>query len=89
MDIHAFAKQGAVEEIAQLFKKGVMVDTQDIADRTSLHLAAEKGNFELCEFLLQKGASFEISDKAGLFFQFKEWWRGVKGDDEEYRSKPY
>ncbi|MHC4942785.1 MAG: ankyrin repeat domain-containing protein [Planctomycetota bacterium] len=50
----------------QLIAKGASPNTKNLMGRTTLHLAAAKGNTKMAELLISKGAELNVPDRYGL-----------------------
>eukprot|EP00008_Paramoeba_atlantica_P015105 CAMPEP_0201492530 /NCGR_PEP_ID=MMETSP0151_2-20130828/33541_1 /ASSEMBLY_ACC=CAM_ASM_000257 /TAXON_ID=200890 /ORGANISM="Paramoeba atlantica, Strain 621/1 / CCAP 1560/9" /LENGTH=169 /DNA_ID=CAMNT_0047879393 /DNA_START=66 /DNA_END=575 /DNA_ORIENTATION=+ len=64
-NIHRHAKAGELWNLRAECEKHVDLDRQSAKGYTALHLAAMYGRKTCVEFLLEKGASFEITDSWG------------------------
>lgn len=56
------AELGQADEISRILSSGVPPDVRDCGGFTSLHLAADRGHYEACAVLIQKGASVDAQD---------------------------
>ena len=69
--LHAVVKGQNVEDVQRLVKAGADVNQQDCALSTPLMEAARSGNYKICSFLLEEGASLTIKDIWG--FTAMDW----------------
>lgn len=63
--IHEACVQGDVAEVKRLLDAGEYVNQITDAEQTLLHVAAEWGNTEVCEVLVNAGADLEAQDDWG------------------------
>ncbi|RLN98406.1 hypothetical protein BBJ28_00013019 [Nothophytophthora sp. Chile5] len=61
----AAANEGRVDTVKQALRKGVHVDSRDLAQRTPLILAARKGHFPVVRLLLDENANRDAQDELG------------------------
>ncbi|MEM7617171.1 MAG: glutaminase A [Pseudomonadota bacterium] len=59
------ASQGDLNEIQQLFAKGIDLDSADYDGRTALHLAAAENQIDVVKFLISKNINLEPVDRWG------------------------
>mmetsp|Transcript_6638 Transcript_6638/g.8038 ORF Transcript_6638/g.8038 Transcript_6638/m.8038 type:complete len:174 (+) Transcript_6638:181-702(+) len=59
------AKNGDLQTLLKLLKRGVFVDTKDDNKRTPLIIAARHGHAEYCDAAIKYGAKIEAKDKHG------------------------
>ena len=55
----------SLTELAGCSEIFMKVDEKDIKGNTGLHLACQRGSFEIVEFLMTHGSSTEIENKNG------------------------
>jgi len=60
-----FAKQNKLREIRKALAQGGNVNYKDYDYRTSLHIAANYGNFDIVKYLVSHGASINTKDRFG------------------------
>ncbi|KAI3735430.1 hypothetical protein L6452_14927 [Arctium lappa] len=63
--IHAFAREGDMENLIKCVQAGVSVDTKDSEGRTPLHWAVDRGHIDVAELLLDKNADVNLKDNEG------------------------
>ncbi|KAK4777318.1 hypothetical protein SAY87_017505 [Trapa incisa] len=63
--IHAFAREGEVDNLANCIDSGVNINVKDSEGRTPLHWAVDRGHFNVVELLISKGADVNSKDKEG------------------------
>lgn len=63
--IHAFAREGDVENLRKCVDSGVPVDLKDSEGRTPLHWAVDRGHLDITELLLSKNADVDAKDNEG------------------------
>ena len=59
------ASQGDLDEIKRLVAYGVDINEGDYDKRTALHLASAEGHTHVVNYLLQKGANANVTDRFG------------------------
>jgi ankyrin repeat protein len=70
------AKNGNINEIERLVKKGASIDAKDKDDWTALMWAAWGGYTQTCEFLLDHNASIDAKDYGGRTALMKAAFKG-------------
>ncbi|KAK3008537.1 hypothetical protein RJ639_013276 [Escallonia herrerae] len=63
--IHAFAREGDVENLIKCVESGVSVDLKDSEGRTPLHWAVDRGHLNITEMLVNKNADVNAKDNDG------------------------
>ncbi|KAK2992760.1 hypothetical protein RJ640_023273 [Escallonia rubra] len=63
--IHAFAREGDVENLIKCVESGVSVDLKDSEGRTPLHWAVDRGHLNITEMLVNKSADVNAKDNEG------------------------
>ncbi|KAL9250221.1 Acyl-CoA-binding domain-containing protein [Drosera capensis] len=63
--IHAFAREGDIDNLVKCIDAGVSVNIKDSAGRTPLHWAVDRGNFSAVELLISKHADVNMKDDEG------------------------
>lgn len=63
--IHAFAREGDMENLVKCVDGGVSVDLKDSEGRTPLHWAVDRGHLDVTELLLSKNADVNAKDNEG------------------------
>src|SRR5947199_4236273 len=56
VNIFEIAEKGNSDALRKLLAEGADLNTRDAAGRTLLHIAAWKGNYEIANMLIEKGA---------------------------------
>ncbi|KAI4319954.1 hypothetical protein MLD38_033487 [Melastoma candidum] len=64
-EIHAFAREGAIDNLLQCVKSGVSVNVKDSEGRTPLHWAVDRGHQEVVELLVNQHADVNAQDDEG------------------------
>jgi ankyrin repeat protein len=86
--LHLAAEEGKTNEVVQLLKQGVEVDSKDKWRRTPLHLAAEWGHVGIVKALLASGADVNAETRFAetpLFFALRYWL----GDEDEQAGRAH
>ena len=55
--LHVASEMGVTEFVDKLLQEAVDINSEDSQKQTPLHYASMNGNFEMAEFLIQKGAN--------------------------------
>lgn len=63
--IHAFAREGEVENLLKCIENGVDVNLRDSEGRTPLHWAVDRGHLNVAELLVRKNADVNVKDNDG------------------------
>uniref|UniRef100_A0A6N2LKK1 ACB domain-containing protein n=1 Tax=Salix viminalis TaxID=40686 RepID=A0A6N2LKK1_SALVM len=63
--IHAFAREGEVNNLIKCIDGGVSVNLKDSEGRTPLHWAVDRGHLNIAEVLVGKNADVNAKDKDG------------------------
>jgi len=63
--IHAKTENNKMTDIKKLIHEGVDISERDCFGRTPLHIAANHGNIQLIEFLVNLGANLNAIDNGG------------------------
>ncbi|KAB2596834.1 acyl-CoA-binding domain-containing protein 1-like [Pyrus ussuriensis x Pyrus communis] len=63
--IHAFAREGEVDNLLKCIESGVSVDQKDSEGRTPLHWAVDRGHLNMTELLVSKNANVNEKDNEG------------------------
>ncbi|KAL6291690.1 hypothetical protein ACE6H2_009200 [Prunus campanulata] len=63
--IHAFAREGEVDNLLKCIESGVSVDLKDSEGRTPLHWAVDRGHLNMAELLVSKNANVNAKDNDG------------------------
>lgn len=63
--IHAFAREGEVDNMLKCIESGVSVDLKDSEGRTPLHWAVDRGHLNMAELLVSKNANVNAKDNDG------------------------
>ncbi|XP_022138230.1 acyl-CoA-binding domain-containing protein 1-like [Momordica charantia] len=63
--IHAFAREGELENLLKCVENGVSVNTKDSEGRTPLHWAVDRGHSNVVELLVSKNADIDVKDVDG------------------------
>ncbi|KAM1407538.1 hypothetical protein ACFX2F_002103 [Malus domestica] len=63
--IHAFAREGEVDNLLKCIESGVSVDQKDGEGRTPLHWAVDRGHLNMTELLVNKNANINEKDNEG------------------------
>lgn len=61
-ELRSASRKGALQIVKQLIEKGATIETKTAYGQTPLYLAAMNGHEEVVRFLLEKGASPQITD---------------------------
>ena len=65
--LHLAAKGGDFEIFNTIISQGVNIETKAMDDRNVFHIAAHKGNYKICEYILQKHKNlFSCKDRYGM-----------------------
>lgn len=64
-EIHAFAREGEVDNLLKCIESGVSVDLKDSEGRTPLHWAVDRGHSGVIELLCSKSADMNAKDNEG------------------------
>lgn len=65
LDYLKSAKSGNLSGVKEGLQKGVKIDIRDNVGNTALWLAACYHHYEICEYLIQKGADVNAGDSEG------------------------
>ncbi|KAL3521668.1 hypothetical protein ACH5RR_019817 [Cinchona calisaya] len=63
--MHAFAREGDMENLLKCIESGVPVNVKDSEGRTPLHWAVDRGHLKVTELLLSKDADINAKDNDG------------------------
>ncbi|KAG7605937.1 Acyl-CoA-binding domain-containing protein 1 [Arabidopsis thaliana] len=63
--IHAFAREGEVENLLKCIENGIPVNARDSEGRTPLHWAIDRGHLIVAEALVDKNADVNAKDNEG------------------------
>ncbi|CAK9159401.1 unnamed protein product [Ilex paraguariensis] len=63
--IHAFAREGDLENLLKCVESGVSVDQKDSEGRTPLHWAVDRGHLNITELLVSQSADVNAKDNEG------------------------
>ncbi|XP_059629007.1 acyl-CoA-binding domain-containing protein 1 [Cornus florida] len=63
--IHAFAREGDVENMLECIESGVTVNLKDSEGRTPLHWAVDRGHLSITELLVTRNADINAKDNEG------------------------
>ncbi|XP_050385755.1 acyl-CoA-binding domain-containing protein 1 isoform X2 [Argentina anserina] len=63
--IHAFAREGEVDNLLKCIDSGVSVDAKDSEGRTPLHWAVDRGHLHMAEMLVKRNADINAKDNEG------------------------
>ncbi|KAA8533586.1 hypothetical protein F0562_030980 [Nyssa sinensis] len=63
--IHAFAREGDVENLLKCIESGVPVNLKDSEGQTPLHWAVDRGHLNVTEFLVSRNADVNAKDNEG------------------------
>ncbi|CAL9243378.1 unnamed protein product [Arabidopsis halleri] len=63
--IHAFAREGEVENLLKCIENGIPVNARDSEGRTPLHWAIDRGHLNVAEALVDKNADVNAKDNEG------------------------
>ncbi|CAH8279496.1 unnamed protein product [Arabidopsis lyrata] len=63
--IHAFAREGEVENLLKCIENGIPVNARDSEGRTPLHWAIDRGHLNVAEALVEKNADVNAKDNEG------------------------
>ncbi|XP_022763640.1 acyl-CoA-binding domain-containing protein 1-like isoform X2 [Durio zibethinus] len=63
--IHAFAREGELDNLLKCIESGVSVHLQDSEGRTPLHWAVDRGHFKITEALVSRNADVNAKDNEG------------------------
>lgn len=63
--IHAFAREGDIDQLLKCIESGVSVNLKDSEGRTPLHWAVDRGHLGVVELLLSKHADVDVKDNDG------------------------
>ncbi|PRQ60477.1 putative FERM/acyl-CoA-binding protein, 3-helical bundle [Rosa chinensis] len=63
--IHAFAREGEVDNLLKCIDSGVSVDAKDSEGRTPLHWAVDRGHLNMAEMLVSRNADVNAKDNEG------------------------
>ncbi|CAH2070103.1 unnamed protein product [Thlaspi arvense] len=63
--IHAFAREGEVENLLQCIDNGIPVNARDSEGRTPLHWAIDRGHLNVAKALVDKNADVNAKDNEG------------------------
>ncbi|XP_038686760.1 acyl-CoA-binding domain-containing protein 1 isoform X2 [Tripterygium wilfordii] len=63
--IHAFAREGEVDNLLKCIESGVSVDAKDSEGRTPLHWAVDRGHLNIVEKLVGRNADVNTKDNEG------------------------
>ncbi|XWS50321.1 hypothetical protein CRYUN_Cryun12cG0078400 [Craigia yunnanensis] len=63
--IHAFAREGELDNLLKCIESGVSVHLQDSEGRTPLHWAVDRGHLKITEALVSKNADVNAKDNEG------------------------
>ncbi|GAB2265049.1 hypothetical protein Dimus_000116 [Dionaea muscipula] len=63
--VHAFAREGDLDNLLQCIDAGVSVNAKDSEGRTPLHWAVDRGNLNVVELLISKNADVNMKDSEG------------------------
>lgn len=63
--IHAFAREGEVENLLKCIESGIPVNARDSEGRTPLHWAIDRGHLNVAKALLDKKADVNAKDNEG------------------------
>ncbi|XP_010438551.1 PREDICTED: acyl-CoA-binding domain-containing protein 2-like [Camelina sativa] len=63
--IHAFAREGEVDNLLKSIESGIPIDAKDSEGRTPLHWAIDRGHFNIAKVLVDKNADVNAKDNEG------------------------
>ncbi|KAK6936657.1 Acyl-CoA-binding protein, ACBP [Dillenia turbinata] len=63
--IHAFAREGEIDNLLKCLESGTSVDTKDSEGRTPLHWAVDRGHLNVTELLVTRNADINAKDNDG------------------------
>ncbi|KAJ0102344.1 hypothetical protein Patl1_05211 [Pistacia atlantica] len=63
--VHAFAREGEVDNLLKCIENGVSVNLRDSEGRTPLHWAVDRGHLNVCELLVSRNADVNAKDNEG------------------------
>ncbi|KAL0739074.1 hypothetical protein Bca4012_015284 [Brassica carinata] len=63
--IHAFAREGEVENLLKSIESGIPVNARDSEGRTPLHWATHRGHLDIVKLLVDKNADVNAKDNKG------------------------
>lgn len=63
--IHAFAREGELDNLIKCIESGVSVDLKDSEGRTALHWAVDRGHLNITEALVKEKADINAKDNEG------------------------
>lgn len=63
--IHAFAREGEVDNLLKCIESGVPVNLKDSEGRTPLHWAVDRGHLNMTELLVSRNADVDAKDNEG------------------------
>lgn len=63
--IHAFAREGEVDNLLKCIESGVPVNLKDSEGRTPLHWAVDRGHLNVTELLVSRNADVDAKDNEG------------------------
>ncbi|XVE64432.1 hypothetical protein DITRI_Ditri07aG0100300 [Diplodiscus trichospermus] len=63
--IHAFAREGQLDNLLKCIESGVSVHLQDSEGRTPLHWAVDRGHIKIVEALVSRNANVNAKDNEG------------------------
>lgn len=63
--IHAFAREGDLDNLIKCIESGVSVDLKDSEGRTALHWAVDRGHLNITEALVKEKAEINAKDNEG------------------------
>ncbi|KAB1205110.1 Acyl-CoA-binding domain-containing protein 2 [Morella rubra] len=63
--IHAFAREGELDNLLKCIESGVSVNTRDSEGRTPLHWAVDRGHLNIAELLINRSAEVNAKDNDG------------------------
>ncbi|KAJ4726693.1 Acyl-CoA-binding domain protein [Melia azedarach] len=63
--IHAFAREGEMDNVLKCIENGVLVNSRDSEGRTPLHWAVDRGHLNITELLVSKNADVNAQDNEG------------------------
>ncbi|KAL5538995.1 hypothetical protein UlMin_024314 [Ulmus minor] len=64
--IHAFAREGEVDNLLKCIENGIPLNLKDSEGRTPLHWAVDRGHLNVIELLVSKNADINAKDDEGL-----------------------
>ncbi|GAV89097.1 ACBP domain-containing protein/Ank_2 domain-containing protein [Cephalotus follicularis] len=63
--IHAFAREGEVDNLLKCIDSGISVNLRDSEGQTPLHWAVDRGHFNIIEALISRNADVDAKDNEG------------------------